>query len=99
MSKRIRFSAEFDSDIDEIWFFIASENPDAADRFVESFKPIYEILTRNPNAGRLRPELKEGLRGFPHKSYLIFYFQTDDGVFIYRIIHAARDIDEIFADH
>lgn len=98
MKGRIRFSHQFRDDIDDIWSYIAADNIEAADRFIDSFEPVYHILADHPNIGRLWPELKAGLRSFPHKSYSIYYFPTDDGALIFRDLHAARDIQEIFGD-
>lgn len=98
MNRWVRFSHEFSDDIDEIWFYIAQDNVEAANHFIDGFEPIYDILAHNPYAGRSRDELKVGLRSFPHESYIIFYFPADYGVLIYRVFHAARDIELIFTE-
>lgn len=98
MRGRIQYSVQFRDDIDEIWAFIADDDINEADKFIDSFEPIYDILAKNPHAGKARPEIMQGLRSFPHRTCVIFYFPTDDGVLIYRVLHSARDIQEIFAD-
>ena len=47
--------------------------------------------------GRRRDELKKGLRSFPVKKYVVFYFIIDDGVKIARVLHGAQDIDSMFS--
>ena len=42
--------------------------------------------------GRNRSELLDDLRSFVAGSSSIFYRPTDDGIYILRIIHGARDI-------
>ena len=46
-----------------------------------------------PEAGRLRPELRAGLRSFPVGRYLIFYTVNSSDIEIARVIHSARDIE------
>jgi toxin ParE1/3/4 len=95
---RVDFAEYVKNDIEEIWSYIALDDPEAADRFVRSFKPIYEILAQNRYIGRLRPELREGMRSLPHGRYVVFYFPTEYGVRIYRVLHGARDLKKIFSE-
>ena len=41
--------------------------------------------------GCVHPELRPGLRSFPHGDYLIFYRPLRDGVSIVRVLHGSRD--------
>jgi toxin ParE1/3/4 len=50
---------------------------------------------RNPNIGRARPELRPDLRSFPYGGYLILYRAVADGVEIVRVVHAARNLDDL----
>ena len=88
---------EADDDITEILAFIASDNFSAAMNLYDRFIQLFEMLADNKCAGRERPELKEDLRSFPEGNYLIFYRQWAGNVAIVRVIHAARDLDEIFS--
>ena len=45
--------------------------------------------------GRARPELRENLRSFPYGAYLILYRAIGDGVEIVRVVHAARNLDDL----
>jgi toxin ParE1/3/4 len=45
-----------------------------------------------------RFELTEEARSFPFKNHLIFYFPIENGVKIYRIIHGARNVEDLFED-
>jgi toxin ParE1/3/4 len=44
----------------------------------------------------LRPELSEGLRGFPVGDYRVFYREADLGIEIVRVLHPSRDIAALF---
>lgn len=58
----------------------------------------FRLLGENPLIGRKNDDLIIGLRLFPFKNYNIFYFQTEFGVEIYRVLHSSRDIIQIFDD-
>jgi len=88
---------EADDDISEILGFIAADNFNAAMSLYDRLIEIFEMLADNKFAGRERPELKENLRSFPEGNYLIFYRQWAGNIAIVRVIHAARDLDEIFS--
>jgi toxin ParE1/3/4 len=49
------------------------------------------LLADNPLIGRARPELKPGLRSFPHGDHLTFHRPAGSGVTIVRVLHGARD--------
>ena len=76
--KRLTLSRAARSDLVEISEFIASENPRAANRIHREITARFEKLLRFPELGRRRDELKKGLRSFPVKKYVVFYFIIDD---------------------
>jgi toxin ParE1/3/4 len=86
-----------EKDIDEILLFIANDNVDAAITFNDRLINCFELLADNAKIGRERPELKEDLRSFPEGNYLIFYREWSGIVAIVRVLHGARDLDEIFS--
>jgi plasmid stabilization system protein ParE len=58
-----RLSPEAETDLDEIWFYIAINGTvDAADRFVDALTNRFFLLATHTRAGRARDELAEGLR-------------------------------------
>jgi toxin ParE1/3/4 len=88
---------EASADIDEILAYIEIDNFDAASSFYDRLLNVFRMLADNPNAGRLRNDLQDGLRYFPERSYLIFYRQWADKIAIVRVLHSARYLDEIFS--
>jgi toxin ParE1/3/4 len=95
--KDVRISAEAISDLDEIWLHIAADNPDAADRVIDAlYKTIRDTLAMFPDAGRTRDELAPGLRSFPVGGHVIFYMPGAEAISIVRILHGARDLDDVF---
>ena len=85
-------------DLIDIWDFIAQDNYDAADRFIDKIETVFRSLCDSPMMGRSRSQdlLVPNLRSFPIGNYIIFYFPTgeDSGVTIARVLHAARDVED-----
>jgi len=87
-----RVSDAAKSDLEEIWFYIARDNPDAADKFVRVLVSRFPTLASMPDLGRKREELSPRLRSFPVGRYVIFYRPIEKGVEIARVLHGARDL-------
>ena len=86
------------ADLEEIWMFIAADNPAQADDFIDLIDEKFQNLSRQPGLGRRREELVAGLRSFPVGRYVIFYLQVQDCLQIVRVLHGAREVDAVFAD-
>lgn len=83
-------------DLLEIWFFIAEDSPDAADRFLDMLASKCETLADAPKIGRVREDLAPGLRSFPVKRYMIYYRIMDEDIEVVRVLSAYRDAEAIF---
>ena len=91
---RIRFTASAEVDLLELWLTIAEENLPAADESLDSIQSTVAQLGRQPEMGKARPELADGLRSIPTRTpYIIFYLPDIDGLLVVRVLHHARDID------
>jgi toxin ParE1/3/4 len=84
------------ADLEEIWLFIAQDDPDAADRHLRNLVSRFPTLASMPEMERLREELAARLRSFPVGSYVIFYRPIAGGVEIVRVLHGARDLPPLF---
>ncbi len=93
---RIFKSPEAENDLDEIWLYIAQDNPDCADKLLDDIEEISLKLAQFPDMGRNRDELHLGLQSFQVGIYLIFYIPISDGITIIRVLHGMRDIDSLF---
>jgi toxin ParE1/3/4 len=93
--KRYRLAPDARRDVRRIWAYIAEDNETAANRAIEEFNRKFELLGRNPRAGRTRDEVRPGLRSFPAEEYLIFYRITTTGVRIMRVIRGRRDVQRL----
>lgn len=71
-----RVSRQAEADLDDIWYYIATENGtiEAADRFIDSLTYRSFLLTNHPYMGRARDEeFGAGSRSFTVSDYLILY--------------------------
>ncbi|OFZ97314.1 MAG: plasmid stabilization protein [Betaproteobacteria bacterium RIFCSPLOWO2_02_FULL_62_17] len=85
-----------ETDILEIWDYIAEESVAAADRWVDRLDEQFRVLATQPMMGRARDELAPGVRSFPFGRYVVFYVPLDDGIDVVRVLHGKRDIDAVF---
>jgi toxin ParE1/3/4 len=92
-------TAQADSDLDSIWYYVASESgsADVADRLIDSITERFLLLANFPNIGRCRDEdLRPDLRSFPVGEYVVFYRVQDEDVLILRVLRGSRDIEALF---
>ena len=69
---RIRFTNSAEADLLELWLTIAEENLVAADESLDSIQSTVSLLATQPEMGKARPELADGLRSFHTRtSYII----------------------------
>lgn len=93
---KILLRPEAEKDLDEIWLYIAQDNPASADKFLDDIEEASRNFARFKNMGRNRDELYLGLQSFPVGKYLIFYMQISGGIEIIRVLHGMMDIDAFF---
>ena len=95
MSRVLR-RPQADADLLEIALYIAQDEVEASDRFIDAVHEKLDLLATIPEAGRARDELAPGLRSFPAGNYIIFYQPVEGGIDVVRVLHAARDIPSLF---
>jgi len=93
---QLRISPRASSDLIEIWGYIADDSVGNADAFIDKLYQAIQVLARQPGSGRHREELAPGIQSFPFGRYIIFYRVVAGAVEIVRVLHGARDIENIF---
>ena len=93
---KVRVTAPARDDLDGIWDYIAHDNPMAATRMVYRIRVRFEMLGRQPLLGEACEDLQPGLRSFPVRPYVIDYRVLNDEVSIVRVLHGARDVEQLF---
>jgi toxin ParE1/3/4 len=84
-------------DLIAIWLYMSDNASDKqADQMIDKIEQQCQSLALNPAMGRLRAELKLGLRSFPLNPYTIFYDSiAPNHIVVRRVLHQSRDIDTI----
>ena len=54
---RIERTPRADQDLEELWFFIAQDDPAAADRWLDTLEEKIALLADNPLMGPARPDI------------------------------------------
>ena len=88
---------EAEQNLNEILTCIVADNFEASVVFFGRLERVFRMLGQTPLAGRERRELNEGLRSFTLGNYMIFYRIWAGKVSITRVLHSARDLDELFS--
>lgn len=96
MAHRLASQVEFE--LDDIWYYVARESGsiEIADRLIDSITDRFFLLAIHPYVGRLREDLRPGLRSFPVGQYVIIYRIEDADVLILHVLHGHRDVQRIF---
>ena len=90
------FTQSAQTDLLEAWLFIAEENQAAADHTLDAIERQAQALVSQPLIGRARPELADGVRSWPTSTpYILYYLTDNDSVTILRVLHHARDIQNV----
>ncbi|MDJ0591894.1 MAG: type II toxin-antitoxin system RelE/ParE family toxin [Pleurocapsa sp. MO_226.B13] len=84
------------NDLEAIWLYVSVESEAAADQLIDDLIKRFPKLATFPEMGRERTELAANIRGFPVGRYVVFYRSIDDGIEIVRVLHGARDIEQLF---
>jgi toxin ParE1/3/4 len=86
-------SQKAQEDIEAIYYFGLYEfGKDQAITYLVALRGYFEFLRENPNSGKQRNEIKEGLYSFSHVSHIIFYRIFANHIRIVRILHGSRDL-------
>jgi toxin ParE1/3/4 len=96
MGRRIVYSPDSRRDYEEIYLYIAADNPAAAERLLRTFDEKLQLALTAPGMGEPHPELGKGIRTLKAGRYIIFYREVPEGIQVVRVIHGARDIPSIF---
>ncbi len=78
-------------DLDEIWDFIATDNPAAADRLITEIIDAIDALVPFPGVGHRRPDLtSRPLRFILVRDYLIAYAPDEKPLWVVAVMHGRR---------
>jgi plasmid stabilization system protein ParE len=89
-------SPEANSDIFNIWRWIAKDSVELADRVDAELHHVFEALAHMPRVGHRREDLTpRPVLFFPLYSYLIVYQPDVDPIRIMAVLRGTRDVKRI----
>lgn len=89
-------SREVEEDLNEIYDYLAEDNPQFAGRLIERLLAAFRSIAEMPGRGHLREDLtSRPFRFLAVSSYLIVYRVDGGDVRILRVIHGHRDVLEL----
>ncbi|HEX2135007.1 MAG TPA: type II toxin-antitoxin system RelE/ParE family toxin [Microvirga sp.] len=92
---RVVRSAQAEEDLIGIWVRIALDDQASADRLLDRIDEACSRLAEFPEMGIARDDVRPGLRTFPVRGYLILYRVVAHGIEIVRVLHGARQWQEL----
>ncbi len=94
---RVTRRPEAETDVLDIWGFIAEDSIAEADRWVDRLDERLQLWATQPMIGRAREELAPGIRSMAFGRYVAFFAPIHDGIDLVRVLHSSRDIDATFS--
>ena len=91
---KFRISVQAAREIRGIGEYIARDNPDRANSFIEELHARVREIADRPLSFPSRADLAPDLRCALHRPYLILFRISDDAVEIIHVIHGARDVTQ-----
>ncbi len=99
MRASFQFTPRATEDLDIIWWFIAQDNEEAADRVEAEIVATCLRLAKNPRMGTRRQDLTRSqvrfwtVTKFPN--YVIVYFPDTAPMQVVAVLHGKRDLKEV----
>jgi toxin ParE1/3/4 len=93
----VRRSRQAESDLDDLWLWLAQNaSIAAAERMTARIEAGEDRLGDHPEIGQARPDLAPGMRHWPVPPFLILYRIDDAALTVVRVVHGARDLPSLF---
>jgi len=98
VNRKLVYTSAALADLEEIFWFIAADNPPRARSYVAEIEQACRNICDTPQMGRMRPDLRPGLYIFPlWRRIVIAYELPDDRVDVLRIFSGGQDYEAIMA--
>lgn len=93
-------SQSADHDLEDIFdYTVQGFGTDQAVSYLNGLDELFHMLLDNPELGRLRPELTEGLRSIAKEAHVVFYSVNGDHIRIIRVLRGSRDMINFLGGH
>ena len=92
MASTYELSKDAEEDIDALLEdSIVRFSIDQTEHYFQSLENCLILLSDNPKMGTTADQVRRGYRYFSHESHVIFYQQSEAGIFVVRILHKRMD--------
>jgi len=96
LTREVCFTVSADVDLVELWIYLAKKNLSVANKALEIIARETQTLRVFPFMGRLRPDIKDGIRSWPSETKYIFFYLFDHRLLkIVRVLHHTRDSTKV----
>jgi toxin ParE1/3/4 len=86
-------SQEADNDLQEIYDYTTDNfGAEQAAKYLTGLEDLFYALCAQPHTGRMRNEIRKGIRSSSYLSHIVFYRITEQRIRIVRVLHASRDL-------
>jgi toxin ParE1/3/4 len=92
---RLSLTVPAEKDMIELWVYIGRDNPLAADRIVERLNKTFNLLAQFPGLGERFVHRNREMRRLSVSSFAVFYQHLNGEVTIMRVLHAARQWEDL----
>jgi toxin ParE1/3/4 len=93
---KVEVSPAAERDLEDIWFFIAQENPVAASKVLNALQDCILSLGILPERAQLRPDIAQNARCLIQGNYLVIYEVNDATVEVVRVTYGAIDLTKLY---
>jgi len=93
-------SLDADHDLQDIYTYTDEKWGTAqATLYLNGLFEVFDQIGRNPAMGRLRRDLGDDIRGFPHAAHVVFYMPWQGEMAIVRVLHGSMDFESLFGTY
>jgi|TARA_R110002126_G_scaffold246030_3_gene389080 toxin ParE1/3/4 len=91
-----KLSEEAESDISSLYDYTYDNfGLDQTIDYLQGLEQCLETILNNPDIGKQRAEIRDGLRSFLYEKHTIFYRIHSDYIRIVRVINSNRDLPNL----
>ena len=93
--QRIERTPAAEEDAQSIWRHIAKDNPDAATSLLFKIEERLISLAAMPLSAAAVPQIARDVRRSSVGNYVVYYKALADGILVLRILHGARQPEDL----
>jgi toxin ParE1/3/4 len=94
--KFYKLSVEAEGDVSALYdYTLENFGSEQTLAYLHGLEQCITTIVSNPNIGKDRSEIREGLRSFLYEKHIVFYRSHDDYIRVVRILNSHRDLPNL----